>query len=165
MGALDNLADRHFAKDDSGKLVFLPRGRRRAAYFVDSADENKIKSLVKLYIVSNALLNLTGMMATIGFTDWLTCDERPASLAHQLKFGAVVWAIAATVFYFAPAMLILNIYRRAVGGICASLTAVDPASVPLTPLPSSSRRVVLICLGAGCVLLGIAIFAMVSYRR
>ena len=165
MRVLDNLADRAFAKDDSGRLVFLPRGRRKPSYFVESADENKIKSLVKLYIVANTLLNMTGMAASIAFSDWLLADERSASLAHQLKFGAVVWAIAVTLFYIGPALLLWNTYRRAVDGISASLTAVDPTLVHLTPLPSSSRRVLLICLGASFVVLGIAICAILTAHR
>lgn len=165
MGFLDSLADRHFAKDDSGRLVFLPRGRRRRSYVVDTADQNKIKSLVKLYIVAYALLNFTGTIATIGFTDSLTCDERPASLGHQLKFGGVVGAIALTLFYLGPAILLLNIYRRAVDRICASLTPVDPMSAHLTRLPSSARRVLLICMGAAFVLVAIGVLVMVSFHR
>lgn len=165
MGFLDSLAGRAFAKDDRGRLVFLPRGRRKRSYVVDTADENKIKSLVNLYIVANALLNFTGIIATIGFTDSLTCDERSASLAHQLKFGGVVLAIATTLFYIGPAILLLNIYRRAADRICASLTPVDPASAHLTPLPSNSRRVLLICMGAILVVLGIAICGILTVRR
>jgi len=88
MGIWDNIADRYFAKDGSGKLVFLPCGRSKPSYYVDSTDESKIKSLVKMYVVAVALISLTGMMAVIGFTDSLLSDERGASLAHQLKFGA-----------------------------------------------------------------------------
>lgn len=44
MGTWGKFADRQFAKDESGRLVFLPRGPHRPAYFIDSSDENKLKS-------------------------------------------------------------------------------------------------------------------------
>jgi len=164
MGIWDNIADRYFAKDGSGKLVFLPCGRSKPSYYVDSTDESKIKSLVKMYVVAVALISLTGMIAVIGFTDSLLSDERGASLAHQLKFGGVVWAIATTLFYVGPSLLLWKTYRRAVDGICASLTAVDLASVQLAPLPSNLRRVRLIALIAGFVCVAIAILVMIGYR-
>ena len=102
MGIFDNLADRHFAKDDGGRLAFLPRGPRRPAYFVDSTDADKIKSLVKIYFVASALINMIGSAAAIAITDSIAFAEHSASLAHKLKLGAVVYAISGACFTSGP---------------------------------------------------------------
>jgi hypothetical protein len=164
MGILDNLTDRQFAKDDSGRLVFLPRGPRRPGFFVDSTDEPKIKSLVKIYILAVLLMNSIGSTASIAITLWLVNDEHPASLAHKLKFGLVVYAISASLLYYGPALMMWNVYRGVVGGICSSLTTVDPASIHMTQVPSS-RRAVLILLLSGLVLVALGIFIAIGYRH
>ncbi len=151
MGMWDNFADRQFAKDESGKLVFLPRGPRRPAYFVDSTDEYKIKSLVKVYLVAAMIINLTGSVASIAVTQSLTFDERSAPLAYKLKFWLVVYAISATLLYIGPALLLWNVYRGVVDGLCSGLTSVDRASVRLTPLhPVPRWRWYLRCLRFCC---------------
>ena len=164
MGILDNLADRHFATVESGRLVVLPRGPKRPGYFVDSADENKIRSLVKIYVVAALLIQGIGSTASIAITQSLAFDRHSATLAHQLKVGLVVYAIASTLLYFGPAVLLWNVYRRAVDGICSSLTSVDRASVRLEPLRSARPwRVLLALLAVLLVVMG-AILALASYR-
>ncbi len=165
MGMWDNLADRQFAKDESGKLVFLPRGPRRAGYIVDATDEQKIKSLVKIYAVAAVLINVMGSTASIVTAQMLAWDDRCASLAQKLKFGLVIYAISGALFYIGPGLLLWNVYRRVVNGLCSSLTTVDPASLRLMPLAPASRRAVLILTAAGLLLLGLAIVAAISYRR
>ena len=164
MGMWDNLADRQFAKDESGKLVFLPRGPRRAGYFVDATDEQKVKSLVKIYVVAAALINVMGSTASIVTAQMLAWDDRCASLAQKLKFGLVIYAISATLFYIGPGLLLWNVYRRAVDGLSSSLTTADPASLRLMPLVPASRRAMLILLAVGLLILGLVIAAAVSYR-
>ncbi len=164
MGILDNLADRQFAKDESGKLVFLPRGPRRLAYFVDTPDEPKIKSLVKVYIVAAQLINVTGSTAAIAITQSLTFDERSAPLAYKLKFGLVVYAITATLLYIGPGLLLWNVYRGVVDRLCSSLPTADPAALRLTQL-SGSRRLWVILVCAGLLILALGIFFAIGYRR
>jgi hypothetical protein len=161
---LDKFADRQFAKDESGRLVFLPRGPHRPAYSVDSSDENKLKSLVKVYGVAAAIINLTGSIASIAVTQALALDERSAPLAYKLKFGLVVYAIFSALLYIGPALLLWNVYRRVLDGLCSSLTRVDPASLQLTRLPSTSRPAVVIFLLTGLLLLTLGIFFAISYR-
>jgi hypothetical protein len=56
---MDHHVDGQFRKDPSGRLVFLPLGRKGKAYFVDSkSDEEKIRSLVKMYRSFAALISL-----------------------------------------------------------------------------------------------------------
>jgi hypothetical protein len=165
MGMFDNFADQQFAKDESGRLVFLPRGPRRAGYFVDTTDEQKIKSLVKVYAVAAMIVNLTGSMASIAISQMLTIDERPTSLAHKLKFGLVTYLISASLLYIGPALLLWNVYRGAVDKLSASLTSVDPASLQLARLPWTSRRGAVVVAVIGLLILALGIFVLTGYRR
>jgi hypothetical protein len=165
MGMLDNFADRQFVEDEIGRLVFLPRGPRRPGYFVDTTDEHKIKSLVKIYTLAAAIINLTGSMASIAFTQALTFDEHSTSLAHKLKFGLVVYAISSSLLYIGPALLLWNVYRGVVDKLCSSLMSVDSVSLRMTPRASTSRPAVVILLLAGLLLLALGIFFAIGYRR
>jgi hypothetical protein len=162
---LDIFITRQFAKDESGRLVFLPRGPSRAGYYVGAADESKLKALVKVYGVAAALINLTGSTASYAFTTWLTSSERSAPLASRLKFGLIVYAISASILYIGPALLLWNVYRREVALLCSSLDTVAPASIHLTSEHSSARRTALVFLFAGLLVLALGIFAAVSLRR
>lgn len=164
MGMLDNLADRQFAKDESGRLVFLPRGPRRPGFVVASTDEQKVKSLVKIYVLAAMLINLTGSLASIAFTQALTFDERSAPLAYKLKFGLVVYAISASLLYVGPTLMLWNVYRGVVDGLCSSLTTVDPASLRLMRQPATSRAVVIL-LFTGLLLLALGIFFASGHRH
>jgi len=164
-GILDIFAARQFAKDESGRVVFLPRGPRRAGYYVGAPDESKFKSLVKVYGVAAALINLAASTASYAFTSWLTSSERCASLASRLKLGLVVYAISSSVFYIGPALLLWDVYRKEVAELCSSLDAVDPASVRLTSEHAGVRRTALVFLFAGLLVLALGIMLAISFRR
>jgi hypothetical protein len=163
MGIWDKLADRQFATDESGRLVFLPRGRRGTAYFVDTTDRQKIKPLVKIYVVAFALINVIGWIASFGFSQALTFDQR-IPLASKIRLGLTVYAIAAALLYIGPALLLWNAYRGVVGGICSSLTPVEPASLRLVRLYRIPRRTLIILLLVDLVILGLVTFAFLSHR-
>lgn len=163
-GIFDIFATRQFAKDDSGRVVFLPRGPRRAGYYVGAPDESRFKSLVKVYGLGAALINLAGSTASYAFTAWLTSSERCASLASRLKLGLAVYAISSSLLYIGPALLLWNVYRKEVAALCSSLDTVDPTSVHLTSEHSSARRTGLIILFAGLLVLALGILLAISLR-
>jgi hypothetical protein len=103
-------------------------------------------------------------MASLAFTQALTFDERSAPLAYKLRFGLVVYAISSVLLYIGPALLLWNVYRRVLDGLCSSLTTVDPASLQLARLPSTSYQAVAILLLTGLLLLTLGIFFAISYR-
>ena len=162
---LDIFAARQFAKDERGRSVFLPRGPRRAGYYVDAPEESGLKPLVKLYGVAAALINLVGSTASYAFTTWLLSSERPATLASRLRFGLVVYVIAASILYIGPALLLWNVYRKEVAVLCSSLDMVDPASVNLTSEHSGARQTGLIILVARLLVLALGILLAISFRR
>lgn len=160
MGFGDNLTNRQFARDESERLVFLPRGRRRAGYIVDGADETKIRSLVKVYFVAATLINIIGTTASVGFAQLLAFDQPSLPLTHEIGRFVVVYAISSALLYVGPALLLWNVYRRVTESLCASMTSVNPSSLRLACLPSSSKRIILIVSLVAFVLVAIAILAM-----
>ena len=99
---LNTFADRQFAKDENGRVVFLPRGPHRLGYYVGASDESKFKSLVKLYGIAAVLINMAGSTASFGFTQALIFEERSAPLARKLKVSLIAYAISAFFLYIGP---------------------------------------------------------------
>ena len=163
-GVLNTFADRQFAKDESGRVVFLPRGPRRAGYYVGASDESKFKSLVRLYGIAALLINMAGSVASFGFTQAMIFEERSAPLARKLKVSLIAYAISAFFLYIGPALLLWSVYRGEVTGLCSSLDTVDPASVHLISEHSRTRRTGLVVLFAALLILA-GIFAAISFRR
>ena len=163
-GILDNFAWQQFARDENGRVVFLPRGLRRQGYYVGVPDESRFKSLVKIYGLAAVLINLVGSTASIAFSQALALGERSAPLASKLRLGLIVYAISALVLYIGPALLLWSVYRRELAGLCSSLDPVDPAAVRLTATPTSARRTGVILIVAGLLILALGIFAAVSFR-
>src|ERR1700674_3405451 len=55
---MNRLADVHFRKEPSGRLVFIPFTPRGKCYFVDSkADEEKVRAFVNMYRIPNTLIS------------------------------------------------------------------------------------------------------------
>jgi hypothetical protein len=160
---LDNLIRGRFGKDEAGRLVFLPFGPRRPGYYIDAGDEYKITSLVKIYAVAGALINLVGSVAAFALYQALLFDHRSGPLLKKLETSIVVYSICAVLLYIAPALILWNVYRGVMAGLCSSLAAVGPGSIH--PINSSSRlRTVLIIISAGFLVIAIGIFVAVSYR-
>jgi hypothetical protein len=160
---LDNLTQGRFGKDESGRLVFLPFGPRRPGYYVDAADEHKITSLVKIYAVAGALINLVGSVAAFALSQALLFDHRSGPLLKKLETSIAVYSICAVLLYIAPALILWNVYRGVMAGLCSSLATVRPESIH--PIKRASRiQTVLIIIFAGCMVLAIGVFVAVSYR-
>jgi hypothetical protein len=164
-GILNTFAERQFAKDESGRVVFLPRGPRRLGYYVGASDESKFRSLVKLYGTAASLINLAGSVASLAFTQALMFEERSAPLASKLKLGLIVYAICSTILYIGPLLLFWNVYRGEVAGLCSSLATVDPASTRLTSASLNTRRTLLLFIIAGMLILALGIIAAIGLRR
>ena len=164
-GILDNFAQQQFARDENGRVVFLPRGLRRQGFYVGVPDESRFKSLVKIYGLAAVLINLAGSMASIAFSQAIALGERSAPLGSKLRLALIVYAISALILYIGPALLLWRVYRHEVAWLCSSLTAVDPASVHLTVPPPSARRTAVILIFAGLLILALGIFAAISVRR
>jgi hypothetical protein len=66
---IGQLVDARCRKDSNGRLVFLPYGRRRAGYYLDSAsDYQKVKALVAIYAVGTLLFQVLGSTSALVIT-------------------------------------------------------------------------------------------------
>jgi len=163
-GVLDHLARNRFMSDSSGRLAVFPFGSRRPGYYVDAPDESKIKSLVKLYVVAAALVNLVGSLSCYLLAQ--TQIDRSCSLTLQFERSAGVYAISAIFLLILPAVALWSVYKGAVAEACASLTAVGPESVgEMKPPPNQFRTVlILVSVGSFVLLIGAALLLLVGRR-
>jgi hypothetical protein len=164
---LDGTAQRHFAKDQSGRMVFidrgLARGQRHSCYYVDAADQSQLKAFVKMYAIAFALVSFTGSMASLGFAEALALDHGYL-LPEKIKLVLVVYLICSALFYVGPAVILWKVYRDAVTGLCGSLTVADPASV--RSVATDSGRILWLALFAGAVLLlAVGLFLLAGRRH
>lgn len=161
---LDALVQPRFRKDNGGRLVFIPKRANQGGYYVAAGDESKIKSLIKLYMVAGALINMVGVLAACGFTQSMLFDERACSLRKKLEFGMMVYAVSAFFLLVLPALLLWKVYSGVIADVCSSLQAVGGESVAQMVQPSNQfrTRLLLVLLGTMILLAGVSI--AISYR-
>ena len=166
---MNRLADVHFRKEPSGRLVFIPFTRRGKCYFVDSkADEEKVRAFVSMYRIPNSLISV--LMTPIVMVPGLILEDYGGLTprAHRLTI-----ALAVSGFFWlsfvALALMLWFVYKAAVPCLTASLSEVAPEiKAQLRAISSEQRglrRVLLVCLLAALILLGLALVALTGYRR
>src|SRR5271169_4989279 len=116
-GWSEQLLENQFGRDQSGRSVFLPFGPHRAGYHLDSlADDQKIKSLVKLYVLANSLLQGVGLLSGYFLGQAVIFPDRPTSLAGKLEVFLVVYSISVLIFFVVPRWLLGRLYREVIPG-------------------------------------------------
>lgn len=166
----NQIADVHFRKVLSGQLVFIPFTRRGKCYFVDSkADEEKIRAFVKMYRIPNTVISLLlcpiVMVPALILEDYGRLTPRAHRLTIALGIAGYFWLT-----FIALAVMLWLVYRAAVPGLTASLTEIGPEIktqlIALSAEQRGTRRVGLICVFAGLILLGIVLFlALTAHPR
>src|SRR4029077_16295683 len=160
---MNRLADVHFRKGPSGRLVFIPFTRRGKCYFVDSkADEEKVRAFVSMYRIPNTLISvlMTPMVMVPGLIleDYGGLTPRAHRLTIALAVSGFFW-----LSLVALALMLWFVYKAAVPGLTASLSEVAPEiKAQLRAISSEQRglrRVLLVCLLAALILLGLALVA------
>ena len=159
---IGQLVDAHCRKDLSGRLVFLPYGRHRAGYYLDSAsDKQKVRALVAIYVTAIMLFQLLGSTSSLVITLGASSDHR-GSLAGRLEFGLIIYIISAFAFQWLPMLLLWRLYRSLLPEVCSSLQEVRPESMDnLQTIPNPMRRRGLIVAFCGLLLM-LVIFFLVS---
>ncbi len=162
---IDYGVESQFRKDPSGRLIFLPFGRRKKAYFVDSkADEEKIRSFLKMYRGASTLISWLGMVGIYVF-GW--------SSTSRAGSGAIpVWTrltpfVGSSLVYVLIMILwagmLWGLYKETVPGLTSSLTEVGPdLRVQLTEI-FPRRHLVLVCVLAGLTLVGLGLLVAVLH--
>jgi hypothetical protein len=149
-----------FGRDPSGRSVFLPFGPRKAGYYMDAShDPQAIKSLIKMYVVAAAFINLLGNFGSYAFTESLVFSERSTTLAHKLKTGITVYSICVAIFTILPALVLSRMYKGFIRDCCSSFTPVDPEAMRQVETPYSPirRKALIVCVSM--ILIGLAVLA------
>jgi hypothetical protein len=166
---MDKAVDLQFRKDPSGRLVFLPFGPKKKAYFVDSkSDEEKIRAFVKMYRSFSTLISFATYpsiyLPSLILDGYAGLSPRQHRLAIALGVPAIFWLTLV-----ALVIMLWVVYRAMVPGLTASLSEVGPELKgqlsEISPRPRHQRRLALACLLAAIVLLGLGVFAATSYSR
>jgi hypothetical protein len=164
---IDRIADVHFKKELSGRLVFIPFTRKGKCYFVDSkGDEEKIRAFVNLYRIPNTVMSLLlcplVMVPALVLEDYGGLTPRTHRLTIALGISGFFW-----LSFVAVALMLWVVYRAMVPGLTASLSEVAPeikARLVAASPPPGFRRAALVCLVAGLILLGLALFVLTGHR-
>ena len=169
MSLMSRIADVHFKKEPSGRMVFIPFTRRGKCYFVDSkADQEKISAFVNMYRIPNTLISF--LMAPLVMIPGLFLEDygRLTPRAHRLTVALGVSGF----FWLSFVALVLTlwvVYKTAVPGLTASLSEVAPEIKAqlsaISPEQRGRRRVALVCLFAGLLLLGLALVALTGHSK
>jgi len=166
---MNHLADVHFRKEPSGRLVFVPFTLRGKCYFVDSkADEEKVKAFVNLYRIPNTVISLLlcpiVMVPGLILEDYGGLTPRAHRLTIALGVSGFFW-----LSFVALALMLWVVYKATVPGLTASLIEVGPEIKAqlsaISPQQRGLRRVALVCLLAGLILLALALVALTGHCR
>ncbi len=165
---MNRVADAHFRMEPRGRLVFIPFTRKGKCYFVDSkADEEKIRAFVNMYRIPNALISflITPLVVVpaLILEDYGGLTPRAHRLTIALGISGFFWLSVV-----ALGLMLWVVYRAAVPGLTASLSEVAPEIKAqlraVSPQQQGLRRVALVCLLAGLILLGLALVALTGHR-
>jgi hypothetical protein len=163
---MNRLADVHFRKEPSGRLVFIPFTRRGKCYFVDSkADEEKVRAFVSMYRIPNTLISV--LMTPIVMVPGLILEDHGGLTprTHRLTI-----ALAVSGFFWLSlvglALMLWVVYKAAVPGLTASLSEVAPEiKAQLSAISPQPQDLRLMWFLAGLILLGLALVALTGYHR
>jgi hypothetical protein len=168
MSLMNRLAEVHFRKDPSGRLAFVPFTLRGKCYFVDSkADEEKIRAFLNMYRIPSTLISvlMTPMVMVPGLIleDYGGLTPRAHRLTIALGISGFFW-----LSFVALALMLWVVYKTAVPGLTASLSEVAPEIKTqlsaASPHQRGQRLGALLCLLAGVILLGLALFALSGHK-
>jgi len=162
---VNRIADVHFRRDLSGRLVFIPFTPRGKCYLVDSkADEEKVRAFVNMYRLPNTLISFLiaplVMIPGLILEDYGGLTPRAHRLTIALGISGFFW-----LNFVALALMLWFVYKAMVPGLTASMTEVTPEiKAELRAISPQKRRIALLCLLAGLILLGLALVALTGHR-
>ena len=165
---MNRLADVHFRKEPSGRLVFIPFTLRGKCYFVDSkADEEKVRAFVSMYRIPSSLISV--LMTPIVMVPGLILEDYGGLTprAHRLTIALAVSGLF-WLSFVALALMLWFVYKAAVPGLTASLSEVAPeikAQLSAISPEQRGRRVALVCLLACLIVLVLALVALTGHSR
>lgn len=158
MGLIDALVNRSFRETPSGRVVVFSGDPRKRGYLVRSpADEQKIRSFLKMFYFADLSIVVSGIMLSQGCASWFAYGayDRPAH--HLLGSVSIFVAIYCLVVGLPYALL-----WRAYKGALPSFT--DPADeVSLTGINAPGRQWIVLAVAAFALLI-LAAIALLAVR-
>jgi hypothetical protein len=164
---MDHHVESHFRKDPSGRLVFLPFGSKKTAYYVDTKpDEEKIRAFVKLYRIAGVLLSWMTFPGI--YVPGLLLDSYRIAIPLKTKLEAVAGtSLLFLLLFLALFWMLWGVYKKTVSAFTSSMSEVGPELKgqlsKISEGPLRFRRVALLCLLGVMVLMGGLILATSRY--
>lgn len=158
MGLLDALVNRSFRETPVGRVVVFAGDPRKRGYLVRSpADEQRIRSFLKMFYFADLSILSLGILLSQGCASWFAYGSYDRPAHHLLGAVSIFLAIYSLVVGL-PYALLWRAYKRAL----PSFT--DPAvEVSLTGINGPGRQWILL-LVAGFALLILAVILVLALR-
>src|ERR1700732_4470071 len=113
MGLIDAIVDRSFRETQAGRVVVFSGDPRKRAYLVRSlAEEQKIRSFLKMFYFAHLYILAFGTMLSQGWALWLTHGSYDRPAHHLLGSVSIFLAIYCLVVGL-PYVLLWRAYKRA----------------------------------------------------
>jgi hypothetical protein len=163
---MDHAVERHFRKDRSGRLVFIPYGPKGKCYFVDSkSDEEKIRPLVKMFWSAITLITLltypSFFVPGLILEDYAGLIPRTHRLTIALGIPFFFWLVL-----IALAWMLWSLYKGAIPSLTSSLSEAGPDVMgQLSGISQRPRRLPLLFVTALLLLIVLALFAFLASRH
>jgi len=158
MGLIDALVNRSFRETPAGRVVVFSGDPRKCGYHVRSpADEQKIRSFLKMFYFADLAILALGILFSQACASWFAYGsyDRPA---HHLLGSVSIFVAIYCLVVGLPYALLWRAYKRAL----PSFTA--PADeVSLTGINAPGRQWIVLAV-AGFALLILAVIVVLAVR-
>src|ERR1700675_391108 len=160
---MDYAVERHFRKDRSGRLVFIPFSPKEKCYFVDSkSDEDKIRPLVKMSWSAITLITFltypSFFVPGLILEDYAGLTPRAHRLTIALGIPFFFWLVL-----IALAWKLWSLYKGAIPSLTSSLSEAGPDVISqLRGISQRPRRLPLLLFTAFLLLIVLALFAFLA---
>lgn len=158
MGLIDAIVNRSFRETPAGRVVVFSGDPRKQGYLVRSpAEEQKIRSFLKMFYFAHLYILVFGVMLSQGCASWFAYGsfDRPA---RHLLGGVSIYLAMYGLVVGLPYALLWRAYKRALTSFTASAN-----EVPLTGANAPGRPWILLAV-AGFMLLILAAILVLAVR-
>jgi hypothetical protein len=158
MGLIDGIVNRSFRETQAGRVVVFSGGPRKRGYLVRSlAEEQKIRSFLKMFYFAHLYILVFGLMLSQVCASWLAYGsfDRPA---HRLLGSVSIFVAIYCLVVGLPYALLWRAYKRALTSFVAPTDEVS-----LTGTEAPGRQWILLAV-AGFALLILAAILVLAVR-
>jgi hypothetical protein len=161
----EQLVANWFRKDHAGRLVFLPFGRKKPGYYIDSpSDAQKTKPFAGMYFLGRTMVQVVGNLTAFAMAEGVAFADPHTPAVHKIKVCLVIYFIAASLFQLLPMWLMWRLYRKSIPKICSDMAVAGiEETSQLDKSTSPLRRRILIMLL--CLMIVIAGLVLVFFAR